>query len=136
MVEEEWHFTIPGHTVPERFDVEEEWGAGVEEWGTSMEEEWGAGVETCIEDVEEGMWSRRTRRMWRRSGCRQVFSGEMIGLGFRGSGTLKKKNSSNGHDDVINAHRYIWIINARHCYGYACRYCDYDHRYKFKKNRV
>jgi hypothetical protein len=31
----------------------------------------------------------------------------MTGLGFRGSGTPKKKNSSDGYDDVINAHRYI-----------------------------
>jgi hypothetical protein len=31
----------------------------------------------------------------------------MTGLGFRGSGTLKKKNSSGRHDDIINACRYI-----------------------------
>jgi hypothetical protein len=31
----------------------------------------------------------------------------MTGLGFRGSSTPKKKNSSDGYDDVINAHRYI-----------------------------
>jgi hypothetical protein len=43
----------------------------------------------------------------------------MTGLGFRGSGTLKKKNSSDGHDDIINAHRN----------------CGYGHRYRLK-NRV
>jgi hypothetical protein len=32
-------------------------------------------------------------------------------LGFRGSGTLKKKNSSDGHDDIINTRRY-WIHGA------------------------
>jgi hypothetical protein len=31
----------------------------------------------------------------------------MIGLRFRGSGTLKKKNSSDGHDDIINVYHYI-----------------------------
>jgi hypothetical protein len=31
----------------------------------------------------------------------------MIGLGFRGLGTIKRKNSSDGHDDVINARRYL-----------------------------
>jgi hypothetical protein len=63
-----------------------------------------ASVEAQAEDMEEG---GRWRRTWRRSGCRWVCGGEMIGLGFRGSGTLKKKNSSDGYDDVINAHRYI-----------------------------
>jgi hypothetical protein len=33
--------------------------------------------------------------------------GEMIGLGFEDLGTLKKKNNSDAHDDVINAHHYI-----------------------------
>jgi hypothetical protein len=36
-----------------------------------------------------------------------VCGGEMIGLGFRGSGTLKKNNSSDRHDDIINACHYI-----------------------------
>jgi hypothetical protein len=44
----------------------------------------------------------------------------MTELGFRGSGTLKNKNSSNVHDDVINARRY----------------CGYAHRYRFLKIRV
>jgi hypothetical protein len=39
----------------------------------------------------------------RRSGDQRVCGGEMTGLGFRGSGTHKKKNSSDGHDDIINA---------------------------------
>jgi hypothetical protein len=43
----------------------------------------------------EGAWYRRTR--WR-SGLRQVCDGEIAWLGFRGSGTLKKKNSSYGRD--------------------------------------
>jgi hypothetical protein len=45
---------------------------------------------------------------------------EMTALGFRGSDTLKKKNSSNGHDDVIN--------DRRRC-GYARHYCGYARRY-------
>jgi hypothetical protein len=28
-------------------------------------------------------------------------------LGFSGSGTVKKKNNSDGYDDVINIRRYI-----------------------------
>jgi hypothetical protein len=52
-----------------------------------MKEERGAGVEAG---------STASRQTWRRSGHRQVCGGEMIGLGFRGSGTLKKKNSSDG----------------------------------------
>jgi hypothetical protein len=64
---------------------------------------------------------RRMRRTRRRNGHRLVCGGKITGLGFRGSSTLKKKNSSDGHDDVINTHRYIQIINAcRYC-GYACR---------------
>jgi hypothetical protein len=35
----------------------------------------------------------------------------MKGLGFRGSGTPKKKNSSDGHDDISNARRYIFLKN-------------------------
>jgi hypothetical protein len=31
----------------------------------------------------------------------------MTGLGFRGLSTLKKENSSDEHDDVINAYCYI-----------------------------
>jgi hypothetical protein len=31
----------------------------------------------------------------------------MTGLGFMGSDIFKKKNSSDGHDNVINGHRYI-----------------------------
>jgi hypothetical protein len=36
-----------------------------------------------------------------------VCGGEMKGLGFRCSCTLKNKNSSDGYDDVINVGRYI-----------------------------
>jgi hypothetical protein len=49
------------------------------------EEEQGTSVEAV------GATSWRTRR---RRGHRRVCGGEMIGFGFRGSGTLKKKNSS------------------------------------------
>jgi hypothetical protein len=66
-----------------------------------VEEERGVGVEA---HAEEDAWRRRTRR---RSERRWVCGGEMIGLGFRGSGTLKKKNSSDGHDDIINTRCYI-----------------------------
>jgi hypothetical protein len=45
--------------------------------------------------------------MQRRSGRRRVCGGKMTGLTFRGLGTLKKKNSSDGHDDIINVRRYI-----------------------------
>jgi hypothetical protein len=45
-----------------------------------------------------------SRRMRRRSGRRRVCGGEMIGFGFRCLGTLKKMNSSDGYDDVINVH--------------------------------
>jgi hypothetical protein len=92
-------------TVPGRFDVEDEWGAGVEA------------------HTEEGAQWRRTRR---RSGRQQMCGGEMTGLGFMGSDTLKKKNSSDRHDDIINVHRYIWIINVH-------RYCGYARRYIFLK---
>jgi hypothetical protein len=34
-----------------------------------------------------------------------VCDGEIKGLGFMGSGTLKKKNSHDGYDDIINACR-------------------------------
>jgi hypothetical protein len=76
--------------VPGRFNVEEE-------RGTHVEEERDAGVEAHAEDTEEGA---RWRRTWRRSGHRWVCGEEMTGLVFRGLGTLKKKNSSNGHDDL------------------------------------
>jgi hypothetical protein len=77
----------------------------------------------------EALVWRCTRRTRRRSRCWQMCGGEMTWLGFRGSGTIKKKNSSNGHNDIINVHRYIWIINVHHYYGYArC--------YRFVKNRV
>jgi hypothetical protein len=56
-----------------------------------------------------------------------VCDGEMTGLGFRGSGTLKKKNGSDGHDDVINARRY---------YGSARCYYAYARHYRLLKNRV
>jgi hypothetical protein len=59
---------------------------------------------------EASTWRRSkvsTQRTRRRSGHRRVCGGEMIGLGFRGSGTLKKKNSSDGHDVVINVCHYI-----------------------------
>jgi hypothetical protein len=56
------------------------------------------------EDAEEGARWRRTQR---RSGHRWVCGGEMIGLGFKGLGTLKKKNSSDEPDAIINARRYI-----------------------------
>jgi hypothetical protein len=45
--------------------------------------------------------------MRRRSGRQWVCGREMKGLGFRGSDTLKKKNSSDVHDDIINIRRYI-----------------------------
>jgi hypothetical protein len=61
-------------------------------------------MEAHAEDAEEGL---QWRRMQRRSGHRQMCDGEIKGLGFRGSGTLKKKNSSDGYDDIINVHRYI-----------------------------
>jgi hypothetical protein len=48
---------------------------------------WGAHVE--VVDVV-------LRQTLRRSGRRWVYGGEMIGLWFRGLGTLKKKNSSDG----------------------------------------
>jgi hypothetical protein len=38
------------------------------------------------------------RHTWRRSEHRWVCDREMTGLGFRGSGTLRKKNSSNEED--------------------------------------
>jgi hypothetical protein len=83
-------------TVPLRFDMEEEQGADVE-----------------AHAVEGARW-RQTRR---RSGHRRVCGGEMKGLGFRGSDTIKYKNSSNGYDNIINARRY----------------CGYAHRYRFLK---
>jgi hypothetical protein len=61
-----------------------------------MEEERGAGMEVHAEDPEEGARWRHMRRTRRRSRRRWVCGGEMIGLWFRGSGTLKKKNSSDG----------------------------------------
>jgi hypothetical protein len=101
---------VPGHggegqangAVLERFD---------------MEEERGDSVEAHAEDAEEGVPWRRT---WRRSGRRWICDGEMIGLGFRGSNTLKKKISSDRYDDIINAR----------CYS------SYARHYKFLKNRV
>jgi hypothetical protein len=60
-------------------------------------------VEPHKEDVEEGAW----RRMWRRIRHRWLCDREMKGLGLRGSGTLKKKNSRDMHDDIINVCRYI-----------------------------
>jgi hypothetical protein len=68
----------PDGVVPRHFNVEEERGTG---------------VETHVDDAVEGAWWRRTWRRWRRSGHRQVCGKEITGLGFRGSGTLKKKNS-------------------------------------------
>jgi hypothetical protein len=101
--------------VPRCFDVEEERGAGVEEER--------AGVEAHAEDAEEGTRWRRTQRMQRRSGHQWLCGKEMTGLGFRGLAHLKrrivvlgglimsarpsvKKNSSNEHDDIINARHY------------------------------
>jgi hypothetical protein len=63
-----------------------------------MEEERGA----CVEAVDAA-----SRQMRRRSEHQWVCGGEMTWLGFRSSGTLRNKNSSDGHDDVINARRYI-----------------------------
>jgi hypothetical protein len=57
-----------------------------------------------VEDTQEGARWRRTQR---RSKHRWVFCGEMKQLGFRGSCTLKKKNSSDERDDVMNVHHYI-----------------------------
>jgi hypothetical protein len=83
----------------------------------NMEEERGDDVEAHTEDAEEGVPWRRTRR---RSERWRICDGEMIGLEFRGSNTLKKKISSDRYDDIINARCYS---------GYA-------RHYKFLKNRV
>jgi hypothetical protein len=64
-----------------------------------MEEEQGADVEVHVEDAEEGAPLSCTRR---RCGHRRVCGGKMTGLGFRGSGRLKKKNSSDGRVDYIS----------------------------------
>jgi hypothetical protein len=61
-------------------------------------------VEAHTKDAEEDTQWRRTRR---RSGHRRVCGGEIKGLEFRGLDALKKKNSSDEHNDVINARRYI-----------------------------
>jgi hypothetical protein len=45
---------------------------------------------------------RRTQRTRRRGRRRRVCGGKMTWLGFRGLGILKKKNSCDEHDDVIN----------------------------------
>jgi hypothetical protein len=66
--------------------------------------------------VEGTRWRQKRRSRERQRVCGR----EIIGLGFRGSGTLKKKNSSDEHDDVIN---------ARHYCACACHY-------KLLKNRV
>jgi hypothetical protein len=55
----------------------------------------------CVVEGTQWRWTRR------RSGRRQVCGGEMIGLGFRDSDILKKKNNSDMHDDIINKHCYI-----------------------------
>jgi hypothetical protein len=132
-VEEEWDGVIPmcgsdgrvDSVVLGCFDVEEERVPGVEEER--------AGVEAHAEDAEEGTRWRRTQRMRRRSGHRWLCGEEMPGLGFRGSAHLKRrivvmgglimlarpsvnKNSSNGHDDIINARRYWWILTNTHRY--------------------
>jgi hypothetical protein len=83
----------------------------------NMEEERGDDVEAHTEDAEEGVPWRRTRR---RSERWRICDGEMIGLEFRGSNTLKKKISSDRYDDIINAR----------CYS------SYARHYKFLKNRV
>jgi hypothetical protein len=36
---------------------------------------------------------------------------EITGLEFRGPNTLKKKNSSDGHTDIINTRQYRWLKN-------------------------
>jgi hypothetical protein len=89
-------------TVPERHDEGRADGAVPGHF--DVEEERGASVEAHAEDAEEGV---RWRRMRRRSERRWVSGREMKRLRFRGSGTLKKKNSSDVHDDIINAHHYI-----------------------------
>jgi hypothetical protein len=79
------------------FDVEQE-------RTTDMGAERGASVEAYVEDTKEGVqwrWMQMRRGRW------WVCGGKMTGLGFRGSNTIKKKNSSDGHDDVINARHYI-----------------------------
>jgi hypothetical protein len=75
--------------VPQRFDVEEERGAD---------------VEAHTEDAEDGARWRWTRS---RSRHRWVCGGKMKGLGFRCSGTLKKKKNSDEYDDIINVCCYI-----------------------------
>jgi hypothetical protein len=62
------------------------------------EEERGAGVEAV---------NAASRRTCKRSGRQWVYGREMTLLGFRELVTHKKKNSSDGHDDIINVRRYI-----------------------------
>jgi hypothetical protein len=66
-------------------------------------EERGTNMEVHAEDVEEGARWRQTRR---RSGRRRVWRG-YDRVRISGLGTLKKKNSSNGYDDIINVCSYI-----------------------------
>jgi hypothetical protein len=78
--------------------VEEERSAGVmeEERGADVEDERGVSVEVHMEDVEEGRQrGGLTMEGGRRGGAGVGRCGEKTGLGFRGSGALKKKNSSN-----------------------------------------
>jgi hypothetical protein len=55
-------------------------------------------VEAHVEDMEQDAQWRCTRR---RSGHRWVCGREITGLGFRGSRTLKKKNSNDGWVNYI-----------------------------------
>jgi hypothetical protein len=116
---------------PDGTGVEEEWGFGVvEERGTDvMEEERGTDVEAHVEDAEE---ERAPAGV-----------GKWQGLGLGAWVHLKRRIVVMGVDDIINAHRYIWILNACRYYGcarlycgYVCRYCGYARRYKLLKNRV
>jgi hypothetical protein len=55
-----------------------------------------------VADAEEGArWKADAEEEQAPAGV-----GEMTGLGFGGSGALKKKNSSDDVDDIINTYRY------------------------------
>jgi hypothetical protein len=90
-----------GRTVEAHAEEEEEQGARREprrrarRWHGPRPRARGAKEErgTSVEAVGAAL-----RRTWRRSRRWWVCGGEMTGLGFRGSDTLKKKNSSDGQN--------------------------------------